>query len=37
MNDYLNQQIALAIRGDISGQEALDKSVEKLNDLLARQ
>lgn len=37
MNDYLGQQIALAIRGDISGQEALDKSVEKLNDLLARQ
>lgn len=37
MNDYLNQQIALAIRGDITGQEALDKSVEKLNDLLARQ
>jgi len=37
MNDYLAQQIALAIRGDISGQEALDKSVEKLNDLLARQ
>lgn len=37
MNDYLNQQIALAIRGDVSGQEALDKSVEKLNDLLARQ
>ncbi|MFF2621396.1 ABC transporter substrate-binding protein [Oerskovia jenensis] len=37
MNDYLNQQIALAIRGDVSGQAALDKSVEKLNDLLARQ
>lgn len=37
MNDYLAQQIALAIRGDISGQEALDTSVEKLNDLLARQ
>ncbi|MGZ0068169.1 ABC transporter substrate-binding protein [Microbacterium arborescens] len=37
MNDYLNQQIALAIRGDITGQEALDKSVDKLNDLLARQ
>lgn len=37
MNDYLGQQIALAIRGDISGQEALDTSVEKLNDLLARQ
>lgn len=37
MNDYLAQQIALAIRGDISGQEALDASVEKLNDLLARQ
>jgi multiple sugar transport system substrate-binding protein len=36
MNDYLGQQIALAIRGDISGQEALDTSVEKLNDLLAR-
>jgi len=37
MNDYLNQQIALAIRGDVTGQEALDKSVEKFNDLLARQ
>lgn len=37
MNDYLGQQIALAIRGDIDGQEALDASVEKLNDLLARQ
>ncbi len=37
MKTYLDQQIALAIRGDISGQEALDASVEKLNDLLARQ
>lgn len=37
MNDYLAQQIALAIRGDITGQEALDKSVEKMDSLLARQ
>ncbi len=36
MKTYLDQQIALAIRGDISGQEALDTSVEKLNDMLAR-
>lgn len=37
MSTYLNQQIALAIRGDISGQEALDASVERMNQLLARQ
>lgn len=37
MNDYLGQQIALAIKGDISGKDALDKSVNKLNQLLKRQ
>ncbi len=37
MSDYANQQIALAIRGDISSQEALDKAVERLNEMLERQ
>ncbi|RDV46309.1 sugar ABC transporter substrate-binding protein [Leifsonia sp. ku-ls] len=37
MSDYLNQQIALAIKGDIPSKEALDKAVAKLNQLLARQ
>jgi multiple sugar transport system substrate-binding protein len=37
MSTYLNQQIALAVRGDITGQEALDKAASKMNDLLARQ
>ena len=37
MSTYLNQQIALAIKGDIPSKEALDKAVAKLNQLLARQ
>lgn len=37
MSDYANQQIALAIRGDISSQEALDKAVNRMNEMLARQ
>lgn len=37
MKSYLDQQIALAIRGDVTGQEALDDAVAKLNDMLARQ
>lgn len=32
MTDYLNQQMALAIRGDISAQEALDKIVDYANE-----
>lgn len=37
MSDYAGQQIALAIRGDISAQEALDKAVARLNEMLERQ
>lgn len=37
MTDYLDQQIALAIKGDITGKEALDKAATKLNTLLKRQ
>ena len=37
MSDYAGQQIALAIRGDISSQDALDKAVERLNEMLERQ
>ena len=32
MTDYLNQQMALAIRGDISAAEALDKIVDHANE-----
>lgn len=34
MGTYLAQQLALAIRGDISSQEALDKAVQNANDTL---
>lgn len=37
MTDYLDQQIALAIKGDITSKEALDKAATKLNTLLKRQ
>ncbi len=37
MGTILDQQIALAIKGDVSSQQALDTAVEKLNQLLARQ
>lgn len=32
MTDYLNQQMALAIRGDITAEEALDKIVGYANE-----
>lgn len=32
MTDYLNQQMALAIRGDVTAQEALDKIVDYANE-----
>ncbi|MFC7614531.1 ABC transporter substrate-binding protein [Actinokineospora soli] len=34
MTTYLKQQFALAISGEITSQEALDRSVEKCNELL---
>lgn len=34
MADFINQQFSLAISGDITSQQALDKAVEKCNELL---
>ena len=36
MDRYLQQQIALAVKGDIGIQEALDKAVEYANSNLAQ-
>lgn len=37
MNDFINQQITLAIKGDITSKKALDTAVAKANQLLAKQ
>lgn len=37
MTDYFNQQISLAISGDITSEEALDTAAERMNELLDRQ
>ncbi|MGH3645925.1 MAG: ABC transporter substrate-binding protein [Micromonosporaceae bacterium] len=34
MSDFINQQFSLAISGDATSKEALDKAVEKCNELL---
>ena len=34
-NDFINQQISLAISGKVSSQQALDAAVAKANQLLA--
>jgi len=34
MSDFINQQISLAISGEVSSKEALDKAVAKCNELL---
>ncbi|MFF5210976.1 ABC transporter substrate-binding protein [Streptosporangium sp. NPDC000396] len=36
MNDFINQQIALAISGETTSQKALDAAVAKCNELLSR-
>ncbi len=36
MSDYTASQIALAMKGDVPSQQALDDIVKKLNDLLAK-
>jgi multiple sugar transport system substrate-binding protein len=36
MNDFIKQQISLAIKGDISSEQALDAAVAKANQLLAK-
>ena len=37
MSDYFNQQLALAIKGQISSHEALSKAEDKMNQLLEQQ
>lgn len=37
MDDYFKQQVALAVKGDISGKEALQKAQDKANQLLKQQ
>ncbi|WGD37876.1 extracellular solute-binding protein [Lysinibacter sp. HNR] len=37
MTDYFDQQVALAIRGDVTSQQALDRAVENMNKQLERQ
>jgi len=37
MSDYFNQQLALAIKGQISSHEALSKAQDKMNQLLQQQ
>ncbi|GAA2574310.1 sugar ABC transporter substrate-binding protein [Winogradskya consettensis] len=37
MQTYLDQQIALAVKGDTTSKQALDDAVTKLNQMLARQ
>lgn len=36
MSDILSQQIALAIKGDVSSKQALDDAAEKINLMLSR-
>jgi multiple sugar transport system substrate-binding protein len=37
MSTYLDQQIALAIKGDVSSKQALDDAVKKMNHMLASE
>lgn len=37
MNTVLDQQIALALKGEVTSQQALDAAVEKMNQMLERQ
>lgn len=37
MSDYFNQQLALAIKGQISAHDALSKAQDKMNQLLAQE